>query len=298
MLIIWARKGLDLATIETGTRGHMTHYLVIGHGRWARHLLHSLNLLGVDHSQWTRQDSPLTLTEHLKTATHVWIAISDSAIQDFYLTELKPRFEILGLRPALNTARKSGLSLESQKRSTEIFCLHSSGVLEIPELHSVHPLMSFSHDLYPDSLYLENGFGFVTTSPVSKEFLIPGFRQKLTMIQLEQKAFYHSLCVLAGNCSVLLWQKFFAEMQKMNLPQDILMIYFKQVSQNIQTSPFTALTGPLVRNDQVTLKMDLMALGNDPFQIVLASFVSAYRNGQNASPSPSPSTQEFKSDSP
>lgn len=272
----------------------MTHYLVIGRGRWAKHLLHSLNLLGISHSRWTRQDSPLLLTKLLTNATHVWIAISDSAIQDFYLNEIWPRINALKseTEPVCQTADVS--LLPSNKRSPEIICLHSSGALEIPELHSVHPLMSFSHELYPDSFYLEDGFGFVTTSSLSKNRLIPGFPQNLSFIRPDQKAFYHSLCVLAGNCSVLLWQKFFDEMQKMNLPQDTLMSYFRQVSRNIQTSPLTALTGPLVRNDQVTLKMDLMALENDPFQIILASFVSAYRNGK----SQSSSAQESLNDSP
>ena len=229
----------------------MKNYLVIGSGRWAQHLQKSLALAGVSYSNWARkQHSSDDLERELKRSSHVWLAISDQALQEWV--------QRLEKFPGL--------------------ILHSSGALEIKGAHSVHPLGSFSFESYPNDFY--QSFAFVTTSPLSREELIGKLPNPFFQIPASQKILYHSLCVLAGNGSVLLWQKFFSEMQKLGLSKDVLGFYAERIFSNLRTNPETALTGPLVRNDQETLEKDLSALENDPYQNVLQSLIQAYQESR------------------
>ena len=206
-----------------------------------------MTLAGVSHQLWSRQSHPISeLGSVVQESTHVWLAISDQALQDWAL----------------------------RLQNSKALLLHSSGALEISGAHSVHPLMTFTHDLYPDDFYRQ--FAFVTTSTLGREILIPGLANPFFQIKPEHKTFYHALCVLAGNGSVLLWQKFFFEMKKLGLPQAVSGLYAQRIFQNLLDNPALALTGPFVRDDQITLQKDLESLSKDPFQNVFLSMMQAY----------------------
>lgn len=225
----------------------MFRYLIIGSGRWARHLQKSLALAGVPFENWARKThSREQLDDALIRCSHVWLALSDQALQE-WTPLLRDRARVL---------------------------IHSSGALEIEGAHSVHPLMSFPPELYPDEFYAK--YAFVTTSGLEREDLIPGLPNALVTIPKEKKTFYHALCVLAGNGSVLLWRKFFAEMQTLGIPGAPARLYAERILGNLLERPETALTGPLVRNDRATLAMDLEALDHDPYRGVLAAMIEAY----------------------
>jgi hypothetical protein len=87
--------------------------------------------------------------------------------------------------------------------------------------------MSFSKEPYPEEFYRE--IAFCTTSPLDRKRLIPGLSNSLTQISTDKKAYYHALCVLAGNGSVLLWQKFFKEMTALGVPQAAQKLYFERI---------------------------------------------------------------------
>lgn len=233
----------------------MKQILVIGSGRWARHLLKSLALARIPHVNWARRtQSEQELSSLLAASSHVWLAVSDSALPEW----------------------------RDRLASYEGIKLHSSGALEIEGLHSVHPLMSFPNELYPDSFY--SRFAFVSTSKLDRESLIPGLPNPFFKIPASQKTLYHALCVLAGNGGVLLWQKFFADMSSMGIEGEPARLYASRIFENILERPFEALTGPLVRNDQATLKADLAAFENDPYQNVLRSLIQAYAETGKARP--------------
>jgi predicted short-subunit dehydrogenase-like oxidoreductase (DUF2520 family) len=233
----------------------MKHFLVIGSGRWARHLLKSLALAGVSHSQWARRThNSEQLDQELRKATHVWLAVADAALPEW----------------------------SERTRATIAIKIHSSGALEIPGLHSVHPLMSFPETLYADSFYPR--FAFVSTSDLPREELIPGLPNPLFYIPAAKKTYYHALCVLAGNGGVLLWQKFFAEMSALGIDPEPAKLYASRIFENILDRPFEALTGPLVRNDQETLRQDLQSMSGDPFQQVLQAMIHAYAESRKAVP--------------
>lgn len=230
----------------------MTKYLVIGSGRWATHLQRLLTLSGLPFQNWNRREhSYENLTEKANAATHVWLCVSDQAIPEFL-----ERFSGL---PAL--------------------LLHSSGALEFPGAHSVHPLMSFRPEIYDDDFYPR--LAFTTVSDLSPEQLIPGLRQSLTRIPADKKTFYHAMCVLAGNGSVLLWQKFFGEMTQLGVPEAAARLYCERILSNMMSDPASALTGPLVRNDRMTLLKDLQALETDPYQSVLQALIQSYHQASH-----------------
>lgn len=228
----------------------MKNYLILGSGRWALHLQKSLALAGISHGSWARKTQTLSdLQEKLTCASHVWLAVSDQALPEW----------------------------AEKLRSFDGPVLHSSGALEIGGLHCVHPLMSFSNELYSDDFY--SRFAFVTTSPLPREDLIASLPNPFFRIEPEQKTFYHAMCVLAGNGSVLLWQKFLHEMRRLGISNEASTLYARRIVENLANDPARALTGPLVRNDQITLQADLHSLAEDPFQGVLAALIEAYARG-------------------
>lgn len=238
----------------TGTKV-MTQYLIIGSGRWATHLKFLLSLGEIPFRTWSRkQQNQQDLKILSSECSHIWFAISDQAIQE----------------------------LSEQDFFNDKIKIHSSGALELEGLHSVHPLMSFSTELYPKEFY--GGLNFVTTSELHRDQLIPKITNPLHTIRKEEKAYYHAMCVLAGNGSVLLWQKFIFEMKQMGISHEASLQYCTRIFQNILSNPQTALTGPLVRNDRKTLLEDLRALESDPYQNVLQALIGAYHQSKGALP--------------
>ncbi|MFN7727951.1 MAG: DUF2520 domain-containing protein [Bdellovibrio sp.] len=225
----------------------MTQYLVMGSGRWATHLQRLLFLSGVSHLSWNRkQQSDIDLQDKVARCSHVWLAVSDHAVPEW----------VQKLIPLNKTV------------------LHSSGALEIEGAHSLHPLMSFRPELYDDDFY--SRLAFVTTSVKNGQDLMPGLKNSLSVIPSDKKAFYHAMCVLAGNGSVLLWQKFFSEMTSLGIPASAASAYADRIHQNLMTDPQTALTGPLVRGDRMTLLKNLAALEGDSYQDVLQALIQSY----------------------
>ena len=92
------------------------------------------------------------------------------------------------------------------------------------------------------------------------------------------KKFYHALCVLSGNFTVILWNKFFTELEKtFNLEKEIAHPYLKTITKNLIECPESSLTGPLVRGDTETIKSNLESLSHDSFQLVYKSLLNPIR---------------------
>jgi hypothetical protein len=78
--------------------------------------------------------------------------------------------------------------------------------------------------------------------------------------------------------SCLLWQKLFSCFEEqLNIPAHFAHSYLRQQTQNLLGNAKTALTGPLVRNDVITINKNIAALENDPFQEIYLSFVECYK---------------------
>lgn len=225
------------------------YYLIIGNGRVARHFQHYFKHLALSHSTWHRRQPLAALQQAAAKATHILILIKDDAIDHFIDTHLS---------------------------DVDAHILHFSGSLNSEKAYGAHPLMTFSNDLYDLSQYQSIPFVIDHDAPAEAD-LLPGLPNPTMRLHKSQKAKYHAWCVLSGNFSCLLWQHFFKSLEAdFHIPPHAAHGYLYQQTQNLLTHPETALTGPLVRADRVTLKKNLEALKDDPFQKVYQSFMDCY----------------------
>lgn len=225
-------------------------YLIVGDGRSARHFAYYFQQWGVDYRQWSRKANGPLSSATLKSMDRILLLISDGAIAPF-----------LQQYPALQ----------------EKVVVHCSGSLILPHVFSAHPLTSFSSELFQSDFYPKIPFFIEAEGPDFSE-LLPGLPNPWWRIPRELKPLYHSLCVLSGNFTVLLWQKFFTELSKQfNVPMEFALPYLEAVLYNLQSNPMYALTGPLVRGDNETVAKNVAALGADPYADVYRAFVTAYQ---------------------
>jgi len=238
----------------------MLNYAIVGGGRFARHFSHYFQLLEIPHSRWTRDrgssfnsfelpDAEQRLRETVGKADRVLLLVSDNAI---------------------------GVLLKQYPFLHEKQLIHCSGALSFPGVAGAHPLMTFADDLYALDTYktvpfmLEAGHSFAD--------LFPGLSNPHFAINVEDKARYHAMCVMAGNFSQILWKGVSDRFeQQFGLPAESLHPYLNQLASNFVKSPETALTGPLVRHDRQTIERNLNALSGDPMQGLYRAFVKYYQ---------------------
>ncbi len=222
-------------------------YGIVGKGRVAQHITYYFSQLNIPYFQWYRS-YPRPPHKALKDCDVILLLISDGSIELF-----------LQENPLL-LAKK---------------CVHFSGSLVSDLAEGVHPLMSFSQDLYPLDFYSRIPFILEEGGTPFHE-LFPALKNPAHQIDRNLKPLYHSLCVLSGNFTTLLWQKFFGDLKsRFNLPTEALLPYLEQTMKNLQNNPEGALTGPLQRKDLNTIISNYDALTGDPFQSIYQGFVQA-----------------------
>jgi len=225
------------------------HYLIIGNGRVARHFLHYLSLLNLPVSQWHRGENLAGLRELLPSATHILLLISDEAIEPF---------------------------IEDHLQATSAVRVHFSGALASRMAHGAHPLMTFNWGLYTLEKYRSIPFVVDADAPAF-ETLLPGLPNTHQALPVHLKAKYHAVCVLSGNFSCLLWQKFFDTLaSEFHFPPEMGHAVLRQQMENLLEDWTSAFTGPLARGDRKTIEKNLVALRGDPFKAIYQSFVDAY----------------------
>lgn len=230
-----------------------TSYLILGSGRLSRHLQAYFQFEALPFQVWSRADGPETLVSKALEASHILFALPDSQIEAFA------------------QAHRTLFDAKS--------CVHFSGALVTTLMPSAHPLMTFPDDLYDRETYLHLPF-VLEKGRNTFTNLLPGLKNPAFEIEPALKTRYHALCVMSGNFTVLLWEKVFREFeQSFGLPKQILLPYLLQTTENLALSKTSVLTGPLVRNDDETIKKHLVELGDDPFASIYRSFVHAYQRG-------------------
>lgn len=231
------------------------HICLVGNGRLARQLEAILinNSISFSHVFRSRH-STAEIDFSIKDASHVWLAISDQAIEPFYAT---------------------------YGQSCQNTWVHFSGALNTKYIFSAHPLMTFSNRLMSPEDF--NTVHFVLSAPTEKSNensattlnkLMPGFTNQWSYIEADKKALYHALCVIAGNFPIILWSQVLDQFQKMNLPQAALHSYLDRTLMNFKNEGAGALTGPLVRGDTQTMKDNIQALDGDSLQLIYKAFVN------------------------
>jgi len=241
----------------------MSNYAIVGGGRLARHFMQYFRLLEIPHTRWARNggssfnsfdltDAEQRLWKTIEKADRVLLLVSDSAIT----TMLKQY-------PFLHDKQ----------------LIHCSGVLSIPGVAGVHPLMTFANEPYDLQTY--RSVPFMLEAGLVFEELFPDLSNPHFAINIEDKARYHAMCVMAGNFSQLLWKGVSDRFeQQFDLPANSLHPYLAQLVSNFIQAPGNALTGPLVRKDMQTIERNINALEGDPMQGLYRAFV-AYHQDEN-----------------
>ena len=237
-------------------------FLFIGNGRVSRHLRRYFGALNLAFRVWTRA-SEQPLRNALPGCSHVLLAISDDAIQPF----LEEHGELL---EGLTLIHFSGsLSLpplrDSQARSS---------VPPVGGLWGAHPLMTFPNHLYPLAEYASIPFIVDADAPDFAR-LLPGVPNPCHRLDRRHKSLYHALCVLSGNFTTILWNRFFQTLEEQfGIPREAGLPYLRRIALNLEEAD-NPLTGPLARRDFGTIERNLQALEGDPFQAIYSSFVQA-----------------------
>ena len=227
--------------------------LIIGSGRLARHLIHWFSL-EAHHSKlltWDRHQNPHAIHKYVLQATHVWLAITDSAIVPFY---------------------------EKYISGHDITAVHFSGALHDERIISAHPMMTFSDQLYEDTFYSQIYFGLTGYSNLSDEILspLPGFKNAFYIVEPESKPLYHALCVVAGNFPQMLWSEVSNLAAKQKIPQAALNIYIQKITENFLLYGPQALTGPFVRQDILTIDKNIQSLSGTLLEKIYTSFKKVF----------------------
>ena len=221
----------------------MVNYAIVGGGRLARHFSQYFYLLDISHTCWTRDrwssfntstlsDAEQRLRDTIGNADIVLLLVSDAAIA-----------ELLKQYPFLH---------EKQ-------LIHCSGALSFPGVAGAHPLMTFADQLYELETY--QSIPFMCEAGHSFGELFHGLPNPHFTINVEDKAHYHALCVMAGNFVQVLWKGVSDRFEReLGLPVEALHPYLNQLTENFVQTPETALTGPLTRNDQQTVARNIRRL--------------------------------------
>jgi len=239
--------------------------LIIGGGKMARHWGFYLQSLGTPATFWNRSNSvktkPRELSAYFNNFSTVYLAISDDALKEFYETYLT-------------------------EFSGSVF--HFSGAFYHPEIAGIHPLMTFGKDLYPADFYKSIP---LTLDFSSKNSFIASLPNPQYTVSPKDKALYHSFCVIAGNFPQWLWQNVFTEFEKLNIPKAALQPFLQQSLDNTFKTGDENFSGPLLRNDQITLARHQEALDGHHLLQIYSAFVEAVK--KNSLPA-SPTSQEFQ----
>lgn len=219
------------------------NYLIIGNGKLARHFSQYFRLEGIAFTNWSRS-SKHSLSALVLKADIILVLISDDAIEDFYQSKLRS-----SLKP----------------------CLHFSGALVIAGLLGLHPLNMYGEDLLTLEEYKKQTF--VCEEGLDFKTYFPSLTNSSFIIAAKDKAYYHALCVMAGNFTTFLWDKAQTSFEeRLGLPSEILSEYMETVFNNLKRKDLS-FTGPLVRKDIKTIEKNLIALEGDKYQGVYQSFV-------------------------
>lgn len=229
---------------------HPRSYGIIGDGKMAQHTVAYFDFLQIPSVTWSRKlGSEAELTSKMKDCNTLLILLSDSAIEPW--VEAHPNLWTKTL-------------------------IHFSGSRRVPRVIGIHPLLSFGPTLYSKETYSKIPF-IGDVNPSLFRDLFPGLPNPYYPLDPNKKALYHSLCVLGGNLSTLLWQKLFQDFEsRLGIPREAALPFLEQVTYNLMHRPETALTGPLQRRDKGTMELNAAALKGDPYQTIYRAFAEAH----------------------
>lgn len=220
-------------------------YTIVGDGKVARHFVHYFNLLGISSNQWQRQQSINQLQQSVTQSDVVLLLISDDAIEQFIQQHPFLQNKIL---------------------------IHLSGSLIIEQAIGCHPLMTFGQEFYDLETY--QSMPFICDNGVDFSAVFPQLKNQSYSVEPKQKAYYHAMCVMAGNFSQVLMRETSQQLNnQLDLPLDLMFPYLLQNTKNFIANPKTSATGPLERGDITTVQKHLQVLEGNELENIYQSFI-------------------------
>lgn len=225
-----------------------TPYLIIGTGRLAKHIAHYFDLSEIPYLNWYRKSSE-SLSSLISQSQKILVLISDDEIENFI--------------------RQNNNGFDNKT------WIHCSGLLSTSVAESAHPLMTFTNELYDYETYKQIPF---VTEKGRKSFteLFPELSNLSFEIEPGSKPLYHAWCVMSGNFTTLLWQRFFEVFEtQFGINRKYTFPYLNNITKNLMISE-SPLTGPLARGDKKVIEKNLLALQDEPFAEIYRAFVNTY----------------------
>ena len=184
----------------------MAEYGIVGDGRVARHMAHYFDLAGLPYASWSRREERAasgTVGTSLASCDVVLVLISDAAIEPF---------------------------IEAHDDLRDKTLVHFSGSLVTPHARGMHPLSSFATDLYDLGTYQAIPFVCDEGAPGFVD-VFPDLPNPHYTLAAELKPLYHSMAVLAGNFTTVLWHKLFDTFEeRLQMPNEVAKPYLERPS--------------------------------------------------------------------
>lgn len=223
-------------------------YLIVGNGKLSKHFQRYFSLKNISFSVIDRNTiRNFSLLSSL--SQKILVLINDDQIEDFILTHKN----------------------ETEKGKLWIHC---SGALSLDSAESAHPLMTFTNELYDLATYEKIPF-IVEEGKKSFNELFPQLNNPAYSIKSEDKILYHTLCVVCGNFTTILWKYFFEFLKSKGIPQDAAYEFLRFTSSNLMLSN-DPLTGPIKRNDKKIIESHLRALDGLVLKDVYMAMLELY----------------------
>lgn len=249
--------------------------LIIGNGRAAKHMGYYLRQLNYSLDFWHYKHeinlSPIKETGPSPSENLLNSKIQQQSPNINSLSVLAEKSDVI-LLLIKDSALESFLHQYPFLRIPKT--IHFSGSLEVLGIANIHPLISFSDEIFTLDFYKQIPFAIFDSDEKTIHDYIPGLTNPSFYIPKSSKALYHGLCVASGNLTVLLWQMVSAEFDKnYHLNSSYLKPYLQSICRNLQSHWSSALTGPIARRDEITLSKNWEALQNTSLQEVFEAHV-------------------------
>ena len=149
--------------------------------------------------------------------------------------------------------------------------LHFSGSFFHKQILGFHPLMTFGLKLYPPDIYKKIPFVGVHELGLFQK-IFPQLKNPYLKIKREEQNFYHSLCVLAGNGTVLLWDLVGRDFNRLGIKDHHFEPYLKRTFENIYDQSEGRWSGPWYRGDMGTVNKNRESLAQSPLRDLYEQF--------------------------
>lgn len=261
------KNGETIKTKNTQTLG-----LIIGSGKLSPHIPYLLNFISqeyvfVDRALYEKLLSKNSIAEallvlcqknnlsgHNYKTINIYLAVKDDQIWTTYEGLLK---------------------FKDNTQGVAISFFHFSGAKFFPKVTGIHPLMTFTKQLYPQELYNQ------IPLYVDHEDFYLNHKSRVKYLSPEKKPFYHALCVMLGNFPQLLIYEVKKTLEKDFEFSDFKLLVETSVDNILQSGSPSQLTGPIVRNDLKTISEHKWALKQTSLIDLYNSFISYFMKGES-----------------